>query len=137
MFVIIHIFRVVITFPIFIVNPIQDGHFWGTHFGQVTKNEKLLNILLGIIETKQELPDHPFIYRLSCKKVYPTLKVNIQHFLSTKLIKNKQIYHLNECNFDNLHVQKTIKIIKNLILIINWLFSIMTFLGEIIQLYLQ
>ena len=24
---------------------------------------------------------------VSCKKIYPTLKVNIQHFLSTKIIK--------------------------------------------------
>ena len=31
------------------------------------------------------------IYRVPCKKVYYTLKVIIQHFLSTKIIKNVQI----------------------------------------------
>ena len=50
---------------------------------------------------------------MSCKKVCPTLKVSIQHFLSTKIIKNK-------CNFDNFQF-----------------FPLITFLGEIIELYLQ
>ena len=34
---------------------------------------------------------HKSIYRVSCKKIYPTLKVNIQRFLSTKIIKRIQI----------------------------------------------
>ena len=38
------------------------------------------------------------LYRVSCKKVYQTLKVNIQRFLSTKIIKNIQILHLNKYN---------------------------------------
>ena len=58
--------------------------------------------------------------RCPAKKVYPSLKLNIQHFLSTKIIENIQIYHLNECNFDNYQF-----------------FQLMTFLGEIIELYLQ
>ena len=35
------------------------------------------------------------ICKVSCKKVYPTLKANIQHFLSTKVIKYTQMEHLN------------------------------------------
>ena len=60
------------------------------------------------------------LYSVSYEKVYPTLKVNIQHFLSTIIIKKIQVSHLNECNFDNYQF-----------------FSLMTFLGEIIELYLQ
>ena len=62
------------------------------------------------------------LYRVSCKKVYPTLKFNIQRFFSTKIIKNIQILHLNECNFDNYQF-----------------FPLMTFLGllNFIELYLQ
>ena len=57
--------------------------------------------------------------KVSCKKVYPTLKVNTQDFLLTKTSKNIQTSHLNKCNFDNYQF-----------------FSLMT-LGEIIELYLQ
>ena len=28
-----------------------------------------------------------YLYGMSCKKVYPSLKINMQHFLSTKIIK--------------------------------------------------
>ena len=48
------------------------------------------------------------------------MKVSTQHFLSTKIIKNIQIQHLNECNFENYQF-----------------FPRMAFLGEIIELYLQ
>ena len=53
-------------------------------------------------------------------KVYPTLKVNIQNFLMTKVVKHIQILKLNECDFDNYPF-----------------FPLITFLGEIIKLYLQ
>ena len=53
-----------------------------------------------------------------CKKVYSTLTVNIQRFLSAK-IKNIQMYHVSECYFDNYQFLQLI-----------------TFLGEIIELYL-
>ena len=55
----------------------------------------------------------PKIYRVSDKKVYSTLKVNIKHFLSTK---NHQIYKYNN--------------LRSALLVINCL-------GEIIELYLQ
>ena len=49
--------------------------------------------------SKHEFPMKKFLiilrgclYRVSCKKVYPTLKVNTQHFLSTKTSK---IYKYN------------------------------------------
>ena len=57
---------------------------------------------------------------MSCKKVYPTLKVYIQHFLSTKIIKYIKISHLNEFNFDSYQF-----------------FPLMTFLGEIVEVCLQ
>ena len=57
---------------------------------------------------------------MPCKKVYPTLKANIQHFVSTKIIKYIQIYLIDECIFDNYPF---------FLLIIFW--------GEIIKLYLQ
>ena len=54
------------------------------------------------------------------QKGYPNLKVNIQHFLSTKITKNIQIYCLNEFNFDNYQFAPLI-----------------TIFGGIIELYLQ
>ena len=57
-------------------------------------------------------------HRVSCKKVHPTLKVNIQHFHSTKIIKYIEILLLNECNFDNYPF-----------------FPLMIFFGDIIELY--
>ena len=50
------------------------------------------------------------------KKVYPTLKDNIQHFLSIKTFKNIQISHLNECNIHSYQF-----------------FSLMTFLRKTIE----
>ena len=53
-------------------------------------------------------------------QIYPTLKIKMQYFLSTKIIKYIRILLLNEYNFDN------------------YLFlPLMTFLVEIIELYLQ
>ena len=60
------------------------------------------------------------LYSVSYEKLYPTLKVNIQHFLSTKTIKKIRVSHLNECNFDNYQF-----------------FSLVTFLVQTIELYLQ
>ena len=54
------------------------------------------------------------------QKGYPDLKVNIQHFLSTKITKNIQIYCLIEFNFDKYEFVPLI-----------------TIFGEIIELYLQ
>ena len=46
--------------------------------------------------------------------------VNIQHFLSTKIIKYIQVRHLNQCNLDNYQF-----------------FQLTAFLGEIIEFYFQ
>ena len=59
-------------------------------------NVKLANSLTRVLnQTSTSITNngqkHTKHYRVSCKNVYSTLKVNIQHFLSTKIIKNIQM----------------------------------------------
>ena len=50
-------------------------------------NTLLQGVYIQGVYTQGAYIQGAYILGVSCKKVYPTLKVNTQHFLSTKIIK--------------------------------------------------